>query len=52
MPWYFKSIAAQAGIYSVWYDNDTEKDYKDHGNERLPRCEHFHIHEWNEMIDL
>ena len=44
--------ASQAGIYPVWYDNDTEKDYKSHNNEKLPQCEHLHIHEWNEMIDL
>lgn len=44
--------ASQAGIYPVWYDNDTEKDYKDRSNEHLPQCEHLHIHEWNEMVDL
>ena len=44
--------ASQVGIYPVWYDNDTDKDYKDRSNEHLPQCEHLHIHEWNEMIDL
>ncbi len=44
--------AAQVGIYPVWYDNDTDKDYKDRSREHLPRCEHLHIHEWNEMTDL
>ena len=44
--------ASQVGIYPVWYDNDTGKDCKDRSNERLPQCEHLHIHEWNEMIDL
>ena len=44
--------SSQAGIYPVWYDNNTEKDYKDRTKEQLPRCEHLHIHEWNEMIDL
>lgn len=43
--------ASQAGIYPVWYDNDTEKDYNDH-NACMPECEHLHIHEWNEMINL
>ncbi len=43
--------AAQVGIYPVWYDNDTEKDYKDRNNEHLPQCEHLHIHDWNELID-
>lgn len=44
--------ASQVGIYPVWYDNDTDKDYKDRSNEHLPQCEHLRIHEWNEMIDL
>ncbi|MBR4769657.1 MAG: HAD-IA family hydrolase, partial [Clostridia bacterium] len=44
--------SSQAGIYPVWYDNNTEKDYKDRTKEQLPRCEHLHIHEWKEMIDL
>ncbi len=44
--------ASQVGIYPIWYDNDTEKSYKDRSNEYLPQCEHLHIHEWSEMIDL
>ena len=44
--------AAQVGIYPVWYDNDTDTDYKDRSNEHLPQFEHLRIHEWNEMIDL
>ncbi|MDE5818352.1 MAG: HAD family hydrolase [Lachnospiraceae bacterium] len=44
--------ASQVGIYPVWYDNDTDKDDKDWSNEQLPQCEHLHIHEWTEMIDL
>lgn len=39
-------------MLDVWYDNDTEKDYKDRSNEHLPQCEHLHIYEWNEMINL
>ncbi|MBD5459412.1 MAG: HAD family hydrolase [Lachnospiraceae bacterium] len=44
--------ASQAGIYPVWYDNDTGKDDKDRSDEHAPACEHLHIHDWNEMIDL
>lgn len=44
--------ASQVGIYPVWYDNDTDKDNKSRGCEHLPRCEHLHIYEWTEMIDL
>ena len=44
--------AAQVGIYPVWYDNDTEKNYKDRSNIQIPKCEHLHIREWSEMIDV
>lgn len=43
--------AAQAGIYPVWYDNETERAYKDRSEEFVPKCEHLHIHEWREMIE-
>ena len=44
--------AAQAGIFPVWYDNDTEKGYKGGSSEYKPDCEHLHIREWNEMTEL
>lgn len=44
--------ASQVGIYPIWYDNDTEKSYKDRSDEKIPLCEHLHIHEWGELIDL
>lgn len=44
--------ASQAGIYPVWYDNSTEKDYKDRANEQKPGCEHAYIQEWDEMIAM
>ena len=44
--------ASRVGIFPVWYDNDTEKHYKDHSGKRTPECEHLHINEWEEMIDL
>ena len=43
--------SAQCGIFPVWYDNDIEKS-KDRAKEKTPGCEHLHIHEWDEMIDL
>lgn len=43
--------AAGAGIFPVWYDNDSEySEYKDRGY--MPKCEHLHINEWQEMIDI
>lgn len=44
--------AAQVGIFPVWYDNETERKYKERPEEYVPKCEHLHIHEWREMIDL
>lgn len=44
--------ASQAGISPVWYDNDTDKDYRDCSVEYVPECEHFHIHKWDKLIDL
>lgn len=44
--------ASQAGMYPVWYDNYTEREYKDRSAEHAPKCEHLHIREWEEMIDL
>ena len=44
--------ATQVGIYPIWYDNDTGKDDKDCSGIQMPRCEHLHIREWNDMINL
>ncbi len=35
--------ATQVGIYPIWYSNNTDN---------VPKCEHTHIHEWQELIDL
>lgn len=42
--------ASQAGIYPVWYDNETEKDYRGYSETETPKCEHLHIYEWDELI--
>lgn len=44
--------SSQVGIYPIWYDNSTDKNYRDRSNEKTPSCAHTHIHEWSEMIDL
>ena len=44
--------ASQAGIYPVWYDNETEKDYRGYSITETPKCEHLHIHEWDELISI
>ena len=40
--------SSQAGIYPVWYDNKN----KDCSGGHMVQCEHLHIHEWSEMIDI
>lgn len=42
--------SSQVGIFPVWYDNDTEKNYKDRASETHPKCEHLYIKEWQELI--
>lgn len=42
--------ASQAGIYPVWYDNETEKDYRGYSITETPKCDHLHIYEWDELI--
>ena len=44
--------SAQIGIFPVWYDSDTERNYRDRSDEAPPQCEHLHIKEWNEMIKI
>jgi putative hydrolase of the HAD superfamily len=42
--------SSQVGIFPVWYDNDTDKFYKDRASEISPKCEHLYIKEWKDMI--
>ena len=44
--------SSQVGIFPVWYDNSLECDYRDKPKETTPDCEHLHIQEWDEMIDI
>jgi len=43
--------AANAGIFPVWYENiETENMWCK--NMRTPNCEHLHIHNWNQLIEV
>lgn len=44
--------AAGAGIFPVWYDNDTDRDIKSESRAYVPKCEYLYIKEWNEMIRI
>jgi FMN phosphatase YigB (HAD superfamily) len=41
--------SVQVGIFPVWYDNDTGRNYKDRPDETAPQCEHLNIRGWDEM---
>lgn len=40
--------SSQLGIFPVWYDNNTDANIGD----ITPNCEHLHIHEWDELINI
>lgn len=44
--------SSQVGIYSVLYDNNTDKEYKNSSSDITLQCEYLHIHEWKELIDV
>lgn len=45
--------ASSAGIFPVWYENMTiENPWSGQNAGAHPDCEHLHIHEWNEMIEV
>lgn len=44
--------AAGAGIFPVWYDNETDRDIKSESRAYVPKCEHLYIKEWEELIRI
>ena len=44
--------ASHVGIFPVWYDNATEREYQDRSDEAPPKCRYLYIREWTEMIDV
>lgn len=44
--------ANSAGIFPVWYQSELECSYRDKDSENPPKCEHLHITDWAEMIDV
>lgn len=40
--------ASVVGIFPVWYDNDADANV----DNIKPNCEHLHIHEWDELINI
>lgn len=48
----FWNGASQAGIFPVWYENDTDDRNDAAAKKEVPQCEHLHMHEWEEMTAL
>ena len=44
--------SSQVGIYPVYYDNNTDREYKNYSDIATLQCEYLHIHEWKELIDV
>lgn len=44
--------SSQVGIYPVFYDNHTDREYKKFSDNAALQCEYLHIHEWKELIDV
>ncbi|MCL2774399.1 MAG: HAD family hydrolase [Oscillospiraceae bacterium] len=46
------SGASSAGIFPVWYESEIESWYIERGKQKIPECEHLHITDWRELIDV
>lgn len=44
--------SSQVGIFPVLYDNDTGKEHNYPANIKTLQCEHLHIHEWMELVEV
>ena len=44
--------ASSVGIYPVWYESELECWYKAKTHGFMPECEHLHIKNWLELIDI
>lgn len=44
--------AHAAGIFPVWYDNDTDDRSERKSHDFIPNFDHLHIHEWYELTEM
>ena len=45
--------ASAVGIFPVWYENLIMEDpWRADNNGAVPGCDHLHIHDWNELIEI
>lgn len=44
--------ASKSGIFPIWYENATRQECKDYDLFETPNCEHLHIRDWRELIEM
>ncbi len=44
--------SSQVGVFPVLYDNATGREHSDFTDSKTLQCEHLHIHEWMDLIDV
>lgn len=45
--------ASAVGIFPIWYEDKTiENPWYSRNKGRYPKCDHLHIHDWLELIDV
>lgn len=45
--------SSAVGIFPVWYEDETmENPWREKNKGVTPQCEHLHIHDWNEFIEI
>ena len=45
--------SATVGIFPIWYDDkEMENPWRGLNENAIPTCDHLHIHDWAELVDL
>jgi len=44
--------ANSAGIFPVWYESEIECWYRERGSQNTPECDHLHLKNWRELIEV
>lgn len=44
--------ASSVGLFPVWYEDLAMENPFREKNSKLPECEHLHIHDWRELIEV
>lgn len=44
--------SAAVGMFPVWYEDKTMDNPMTQNDGAIPECDHLHIHDWNELIEI